>query len=204
MNKLKINAIAIAIGLAFGTGAFAQTMSKDEYKSARDNIAVQYKASGMACESLSGNAKDICKAEASGREKVARADLDASNKPSADTRYKLRVTHAEADYMVAKEKCDDAAGNVKDVCLKEAKSASVAAKADAKANMKTANANRQAAETSAKARDTAAEQGADARRDAASDKRKAEFSVAKEKCEAFAGDAKSNCLSDAKARFGES
>jgi hypothetical protein len=34
---------------------------------------------------------------------------------------------------VAKEKCDDKAGNEKDVCVKEAKAALVRAKADAKA-----------------------------------------------------------------------
>jgi hypothetical protein len=42
------------------------------------------------------------------------------------------VAKAEADYRVAKERCDDQAGNVKDVCLEEAKAAEAAAKADAK------------------------------------------------------------------------
>ena len=50
---------------------------------------------------------------------------------------------------MAKERCDDKAGNVKDVCVKEARAAAVAAKADAKAKLKTANANDQAARTSA-------------------------------------------------------
>ena len=42
----------------------------------------------------------------------------------------------EADYKVAMEKCDDKAGNLKDVCIKEAKAAMKSAKADAKANKK--------------------------------------------------------------------
>ena len=77
VNKFNINAIAVVIGLAFGAGAMAQTMSKDEYKSAKDGIAAEYKSGKAACGSLSGNAKDICKAEAGGNEKVAKAELEA-------------------------------------------------------------------------------------------------------------------------------
>ena len=115
----------------------------------------------------------------------------------------MRVARADADYSVSIEKCDDMAGNVKDVCVKEAKAAAVAAKADAKAQMKTTNANKEAAATSAGASNKAREQGAEARKDAASDKRDADYAVAKEKCDGFAGDAKTNCLNQANARFGK-
>jgi hypothetical protein len=203
MKKFNISAIAIAISLAFAGGAMAQNMSKEQYKSGKDNIAAEYKAANAACGSLSGNAKDICKAEASGKEKVALSTLDAENKPSVDASYKVRVARADADYSVAKERCDDKAGNVKDICLKEAKAAEVAAKADATAWKKTAIANEKAAATSTKAYTKASEAGADARKDAASDKRDAEYTVAKERCDTFASDAKTNCLNEAKARFGK-
>src|SRR5688572_28290503 len=104
MNKLNINVIAIAIGLAFTTGAMAQNMSKEQYKSGKDSIAAEYKSANAACGSLSGNAKDICKAEASGKEKVSLSMLDAENKPSVDASYKVRVARADADYSVAKER----------------------------------------------------------------------------------------------------
>ena len=203
MNKLNINAIAIAIGLAFATSAMAQTMSKEQYKSGKDSIAAEYKSVNAACGSLSGNAKDICKADASGKEKVALSMLDAENKPSSNATYKVRVVRADADFSVAKERCDDLAGNVKDVCLKEAKAAEVAAKADATAWLKTATANEKAAATSAKANSKASETGADARKDAAADKRDADYAVAKERCDTFASDAKTNCLNEAKVRFGK-
>ena len=190
MNQLTIGAIAIA--LAFSAGAVAQTLSKDQYQSGKDGIAADYKAAKASCGSLSGNANDICTAQASGREKVAKAQLEAEYKPSLNARYAVRIARADADYSVAREKCDDKAGNVKDVCVQEAKAAAVAAKADAKAWMTTANAN-----------EAAAEKGADARKDAASDKRDADYAVAKEKCEALAGDAKSSCMNEAKARFGK-
>ena len=53
-------------------------------------------------------------AKAGGREKVAKAELEARDKPSENASYKLRVARADADYSVAKEACDDKAGNVKE------------------------------------------------------------------------------------------
>jgi hypothetical protein len=194
----------MALGLAFSGSAIAQNMSKEQYKSGKDRIAADYKTDKAACGAFAGNAKDICKAEAGGREKVAKAELEAGYKPSVDASYKLRLARAEAAYSVAKEKCDDKSGNVKDVCVKEAKANQVAAKADAKAQMKTSDANATAIATSNKASNVAGEKGADARKDAAADKRDADYAVAKEKCAAFAGDAKSSCMNDAKARFGKS
>jgi len=80
MHKLNINAIARAIGLAFSAGAMAQSMSKDQYKSASDGIAADHKAADAACASLAGNPKDICKAQASGKDKVAKAELEYRGK----------------------------------------------------------------------------------------------------------------------------
>ncbi|HLX80654.1 MAG TPA: hypothetical protein VKS43_08730 [Burkholderiales bacterium] len=185
--------MAIVIGLAFSAGALAQSMSKDQYQSGKDDIAATYKAAAAACGSFAANAKDICQAEADGKRSVAKADLEARYKPSVDASYNVRVARADADYSVAREKCDDKAGNVKDVCVKEAKANSIAAKADAKAWMKTANADQ-----------AATDKGNAARKDATSDKRDADYAVAREKCDAFAGNVKDNCVSNAKAKFGKS
>jgi hypothetical protein len=203
MNKFTINALAVAISLAFSAGAMSQNMSKEQYQRGKDNIAAKYKSSSASCGSLSGNAKDICKAEASGNEKVAKAELEAEFKPSVDARYKARVARADANYAVAKERCDDMAGNIKDVCVKEANAATVADKADAKMRMTSDNANEKAAVTSAKASGKASDASAAARKDAMADKRDADYLVAKEKCDAFASDAKTTCLNEAKVRFGK-
>jgi len=149
MNRLNIPAIAAAIALAFSAGALAaQGMSKDEYKAGKEKIAAEYKSAKGGCDSLSANAKDVCMAEARGKQKVAKAELEASNKPSDKTRSAVSIAKAEADYAVAKEKCDDKAGNDKKVCLKEAKAAETRAKADAKAQMKTSDASKPAKEKS--------------------------------------------------------
>jgi ribosome-associated translation inhibitor RaiA len=192
MNTLNINVIALAVSLAFSAGTMAQGMSKNDYQAGKDKIAAEYKSAKASCGSLSGNANDICVAEAKGREKVGMAELEASYKPTREARYQARIARAEADYAVAKERCDDMAGNTKDICVKEAKAAETAAKADAKAQMKTSDANATAEDKSAKARS-----------DAAADKIDAQYRVAKEKCDAYAGNAKDACLNEAKARFGK-
>jgi hypothetical protein len=204
MKKLNVTAIAAAVALACSAGAIAQTMSKDQYQSRKAGIALELKSARAGCDSFSANAKDVCIAEAKGVDGIAKAQLDADNKPSHDASYKVHVARADAQYSVAREKCDDSAGNVKDVCLKEAKAASVATKADAEARMKIAVANDKADQVSAKASNVASEKGTDARRNAASDKRDADYAVAKEKCDTFADDAKAACIKDAKLRFGQS
>lgn len=183
MKRSTTTVLAAAIGLAFATAAFAgATMSKPEHSAAKGSIAAGYKSDKAGCDSLAGNGKDICMAEARGREKVALAELQATYEPSDKARYEVRIAKAQAAHSVAKEKCDDRAGNAKDVCLKEAASAQTAAKADAKAQMKTA----------------------DVRKDAAEDKRDAEYAVAKEKCDALAGDPKDACVKGARAQYGKS
>ena len=204
MNKFNLTALAAALCLTASAGAFGAVMSKAEYKSAGQDIAGRYASDQAACKATTGNAKDICSEEAKGREKIAKAELEANYQPSDKHRYDLRIAKADAAYAVAKEKCDDLAGNAKDVCRKEAKSAYVTAKADAKLADKTAVANAAAREKTADAKATARDKTADAQKDAATEKRDAAYAVAKEKCDAFAGDAKAGCLKDAKARYGQS
>lgn len=203
MNQHHLNTIVLAVSLAFSAGAMAQNMTKANYQVGKDKIAAEYKAAKAACDALSGNAEDICMAEAKGKEKVAKADLEASYKPTVKAHYNARVAKAEADYAVAKERCDDLAGNAKDVCVKEAKAAQTTAKANAKVQMKTKDANAAARETTSDARSKASEQASEARKDAADDKSDAGYQVAKEKCDQFSGAAKDQCQAQAKARFGK-
>ena len=133
MNKFNISSILVALGLTFSGSGIAQNMSKDEHEAAEKSIVAQYKLDKEKCESLTGNAEDICVAEAKGKEKVAKAELEAKFKPSKEAAYKVSVAKAEANYDVSKEKCDDIAGNEKDVCEKAAKAILEQAKSEAKA-----------------------------------------------------------------------
>ena len=195
MSRLMISLLAAA-GIAFAGAANAANpsgMSRDAYKAEKDKIETQYKADKEHCGSMSGNAKDICNAEAKGKEKVAKADLEANYKNTDKARYDARVARADADYDVAKEKCDDMTGNQKDVCVKQAQAAHTKAKGDAKV-----------ARADESATQTAANKRSDARKEAREDTRDAQYKAAVEKCDAMSGAAKDRCVNDAKARYGRS
>lgn len=196
------HSIAIALGLAFSASAMAQ-MSDSSYRGSKDQVEAEYKGDKANCESLSGNTKDICIAEAKGKEKVKKAELTARYKNTPKNHYDVHAAKAEAAYEVAKEKCDDRAGNDQDVCMKEAKAAETRAKADAEARMKVSKADRKASKQTNEAHSKAVEKKSDARQEAAVDKREANYSLAKEKCDDFSGDAKQNCVDQAKRNYGK-
>ena len=189
--------------LATSVSAFAANMTKAEYKAAKSVLSDTLSTDKKACKVNAGNAKDICMEEAKGRASVARAQLLANYEPSVKHTYALRVTRADANYAVAKEKCDDLSGNAKDVCRKEAKSAFIAAKADAKLSEKTVDNNMAEQAKITAAIGTADDKNAQAQMKANADKRDAAYAVAKEKCEAFSSDAKTKCMTDAKTQYGK-
>ena len=204
MDSFNVKTLAVTIALALSAGAMAQNVTKTEYQAGKERISADYKAAKANCDSLAGNAKDICTAATKGRHKVALADLEASYKPTEKNYYALRVAKPEADYGVAKQKCDDLSGTPKEVCVKQAKAAQVTAEADATAHLKITAAEATANEESAAAQSTANDKTIDAHQDAKADKVDAEYAVAKEKCNTFAGSAKDSCLDQVKTRFGKS
>jgi hypothetical protein len=130
---MKIQLMSIAVAMAFSLGAQAQSTSTRQVKNAdEDRIEAEYKAARERCDTMQGNAKDVCQKEAKGKEKIAKAELDAQMKPSAANTRKVQEAKAEAEYDVAKERCEDKKGNDKDVCDKDAKAAYERAKADIK------------------------------------------------------------------------
>lgn len=161
--------------------AQAGTLSKSDYKADKTRISADYKADKASCTRFADNAKDVCEQEAKATEKVALAQALYDYSGKAADRTRVLVAKAESGYAVAKEKCDDKAGNAKDVCVKEAKAQEVTALADAKLG----------------------QQVGAAQKDAAADKTDANYKVALEKCDALAGDAKASCVTGAKARFGK-
>jgi hypothetical protein len=185
MKNFNLSTTVLAVSLVFSVNAMAENMSRDQYKSQGMNIESEYKSAMAACDSFAGNANDICVAEAKGKKNVSKAELKNNFKPSNKSRYGLRIAKADAEYSVAAEKCDDKAGNVKDVCLKEARTVQIHQITDAKVKAKTMKAK------------------ADANEDANTEKNDADYAVAKDKCDALAGSTKSTCNDDAKARFGK-
>lgn len=151
------------------------------YTAAQKAAGTEYKLARDRCDSLTGNPKDICIAEAKAARVHTEANAKAEYKDTVTARTSARKDIADADYDVEKSKCGSMAGNEKDICIKQAKSNKVAAVANAKADKKVV----------------------DAREDANDDKRTAEYKVAMEKCDALTGQGKDNCVSVAKSKFGK-
>jgi hypothetical protein len=180
-TRQTLHAALLCLGLLSLTAAQAEMMSKPDYKAGKTRISETYKADKAACHSQSGNVKDVCEEEAKGKEKVARAELEFSYTSKAADSNKVQVVKAKAAYEVSKEKCDDLAGNAKNVCVQEAKAAEQKALADAKMDK---DINK-------------------AKKTDASEKMEADYKVAIEKCDGLAGDAKASCVTTAKGKFGK-
>jgi len=176
-----VRAVIAGAALLAASGAFASNFSKAVYAGAKEDIQAVYKAEHTSCDSMSGNAKDICVETAKGHEKVALAQLEANFSGSASDEAKLYQAQYESDYAVAKEHCDDLKGKDMDLCVRTAKTARDKAKADVKLAKKVSS-----------AADTAVQEHM-----------KADYKLAREKCEPLAGDAKEICVASAKARFNE-
>ena len=127
--------LSISLAALFSTSfAVAQAADNDAYKAAKDKAESDYKVAKDNCKSLKGNAEDICKDEAKVAE--ARAILDATrqhqNTPrDVEKAEKSRRKLADAEYDLAKERCDDMSGSAKSACKSDAKSAHKTALANA-------------------------------------------------------------------------
>ena len=173
--------VFLLAGAWLAGSALAASMSDADYRGAKERIAAEYKAAAASCDRLRDNAKDVCREQAKGQERVASAELEYNRSGEQKDATRLANEKADAEFRVARERCDERSGNDKDICVTEAKTAHAKALADAKMRQRVG----------------------EARRDAAEDKRDADYNLAREKCEALTGDTKARCLADAKARFGK-
>ena len=155
MIRAGLSTCAVAVGMLFSAGAYADAMSKNQYNAGNERIPGDYKSAKESCKSLSGNANDVCMKEAEARATIAKAELTAVYR--AERAKPLQGgRHGSGGGICGGEgKMRRRAGNVKDVCVKQAKAAAVAAKADAEVQKKTANANDAADEKSDQAQGVA-------------------------------------------------
>jgi hypothetical protein len=105
----------------------ALVLSKEAYQATKKKIAAQHEADQKACARVKGAAKDVCKAQAEGRQKADLARLEARYQRSPDAVEEARIVTAEANYDVAREQCEALKRRARSKCVKEAKAAREAA-----------------------------------------------------------------------------
>jgi hypothetical protein len=170
-----------AAALCCSQAEAATPEAKAAYVQAKDAAAASYKAARARCDAITGNPKAVCVAEAKAARVRAEQEAGAYYKNTLKAYTESRLRIASAVYDLDKAKCGALTGNDKDVCVKQAKAALIASRADAKADKK----------------------AIEARSDARDDKRTAQYKVALEKCDAFAAAVKDSCVSTAKAQYGK-
>lgn len=141
MNKQVIS-LVLALGLATAgwaanpaaapSGASAQPLSKAQYEAARAKVEAQRKADDRACKRVKGHARELCNAQAKGREKAELARLAARHEPSPEATQEAKFAVAEANHDVAKVECKVRKGKAKDRCMDAAKAAREAAERQAR------------------------------------------------------------------------
>ena len=207
MEKNTITAISVAvaaIGLMFSVSVAAEKISTPQYKANLARINAEYVADKDSCRPLTGNAKKVCMVQAKAKEKVAKAELEAARKNTRKAQYDAQIVKVNAEYLVAKEKCNGRAGKAKDVCLKEAKAAEAAAHFHVESQMNIFNANQKANKQATNTRrnnEDISYLSAYAVREIDPEKRQAEYAAAKEKCEALVEKYKKGCLDEIKVRY---
>lgn len=155
--------------------------AKTAYHMARDNAASAFKAARTRCDTVTGNPREVCLAEAKAERVRVEEEAGAAYKNTLKAYTQARMRIADANYGRDKARCGAVTGNERDVCLKQAKATLIAAQADARADRKMI----------------------EARTDAREDKLTAEYRVALEKCDAFAGAVKDQCVNAAKTAYGK-
>src|SRR5450830_1444470 len=149
------------------------------YRNVTQKATADYKLALEACKDMSGNARTVCMEEAKATRARTEADAIAQYNNTTAGRAKARAAVADADFAVAKAKCNDATGAEKDSCLANANAVHTAAVADVKADRATAGVTPV----------TTSPNTAAATRDATK-------AAAVDKCAQIAGNSKTGCLID--------
>ena len=135
MKKIIFLALSAA-ALLCATPAFADDTSG--YKSLTDQATVDYKTTLARCNDHAGNATKICREEARLARAKADADAVAQHRNTPRDMGKAHAAVANAEYDLAKAKCAERSGSDRSSCLRDAKSARMAALSDAKSGARSA------------------------------------------------------------------
>jgi osmotically-inducible protein OsmY len=198
MKTLIATLLATAAGASFAAAPTA-ALNHDPatYRNLTQKAESAYRAATVKCDARSGNDKDVCMAEA--RLTRTRTEADALSKynHTAASHAKARANVADAEYELAKAKCDAKSGAEKDSCMDNAKSVHTAALADVKAERSeraTATGSSGGGATGASGAGNTGSGGLVT----GTDTRDPAKAAAVDKCAQMSGDAKTSCLVETK------
>jgi len=92
----------------------------DRTKVATTRAEANYEIAKEKCDDLKGNDKDVCMKQAKATETKAKADAKAA-KETSEVRKDASEDKRDAEYKVARERCDAMSGDAKDSCVAQVK-----------------------------------------------------------------------------------
>jgi osmotically-inducible protein OsmY len=137
MKTLIATLLATVAGASFAAAPTA-ALNHDPvtYRNLTQKAESEYRAATAKCDAKSGNDNDVCMAEARLARTRAEYEALARYNNTAAGRVRARTSVANAEYDLAKARCDARSGADRDSCMDNAKSVHAAALADAKDNTK--------------------------------------------------------------------
>lgn len=137
MHSLTKHIASLAI-LGLSSWTFSQpSTSTPALPQSKRQIEQQHELASRQCAELRDTAKKICEAEADGQKSIAEAQAKVAERNSPKNRLSLAETKADAEFEVAKARCEDQVGEAKDACRRNAKATRDKLKEQAKRDSQT-------------------------------------------------------------------
>lgn len=104
-----------------GTPPATPARSYVEYRGERSRIRAGYEAEAAKCRALTGNERAVCAEQAKSARDTALAEARAQQRHTPRANRQARQTRADAQYAVARQRCEGFSGNARQVCEDRAK-----------------------------------------------------------------------------------
>jgi len=198
MKTLIATLLATAAGASFAAAPTA-ALNHDPatYRNVTQKAETEYRAAVTKCDAKSGNDKDVCMAEARLARTRTEADVLSKYNNTPTSRARARTNVADAEYALAKARCDEKSGADKDSCMDNAKSVHTAALADAKAE-RTERTGATGTSGGSTATGASGAAGTTSGLVTGTDSRDPAKAAAVDKCAQLGADAKTGCLVETK------
>jgi len=95
-------------------------------------IDAEFEAARERCDDLAGQAKDVCLAEARADRRIRKVEVAARDQGTPKARYDADIARAEAEFVVAKERCGVRAAADRETCVTDARAREARVKEEAR------------------------------------------------------------------------
>ncbi len=130
VSKSFVHGLAVVFVLVWGAPAGAQggaqasdqrvAMSNADYVAAKRHLSTELQAAKVACSTQTTSRREVCVADAEGKDWIAKADLEVAYRSVPRSRADASLARADARFWVARERCDDLALPARTACREQA------------------------------------------------------------------------------------